>query len=152
MWIFGSGKEVEVANTVRDRINPLPRPNCHVLAGKTSLHEAIDLMALAGRVIANDSGLMHVAAALNRPLIGVYGSTSPLYTPPLADRVEIVHTDIERRPCFKRTCKSGHLKCLIELMPEQVIEAGKRLERSESEDLVIAQQPVAEPATGGEGQ
>ena len=56
---------------------PLSRPNCHVLAGKTSLHEAIDLMALAGRVIANDSGLMHVAAALNRPLIGVYGSTSP---------------------------------------------------------------------------
>ena len=79
---------------------------------------------LAGRVIANDSGLMHVAAALNRPLIGVYGSTSPLYTPPLADRVEIVHTDIECRPCFKRTCKFGHLKCLIELMPEQVIEAG----------------------------
>ncbi len=109
-------------------------------------------MALAGRVIANDSGLMHVAAALNRPLIGVYGSTSPLYTPPLADRVEIVHTDIECRPCFKRTCKFGHLKCLIELMPEQVIEAGKRLERSESEDLVIAQQPVAGPATGGEGQ
>ncbi|MNC04008.1 ADP-heptose--LPS heptosyltransferase 2 [compost metagenome] len=152
VWIFGSGKDVEVANTIRDRINPLSRPNCHVLAGKTSLHEAIDLMALAGRVIANDSGLMHVAAALNRPLIGVYGSTSPLYTPPLADRVEIVHTDIECRPCFKRTCKFGHLKCLIELMPEQVIEAGKRLERSDGADLIIALQPVAEPATGGEGQ
>ena len=84
---LGSGKDAAVANTIRDRINPLSRPNCHVLAGKTNLYEAIDLMALAGRVIANDSGLMHVAAALNRPLIGVYGSTSPLYTPPLADRV-----------------------------------------------------------------
>ncbi|MFM5134863.1 lipopolysaccharide heptosyltransferase II, partial [Aeromonas rivipollensis] len=54
--------------------------------------------------------------------------------------------------CFKRTCKFGHLKCLIELMPEQVIEAGKRLERSDGADLIIALQPVAEPATGGEGQ
>jgi heptosyltransferase-2 len=63
-----------------------------------------------------------------------------------------VHTDIECRPCFKRTCKFGHLKCLIELMPEQVIEAGKRLERSDGADLIIALQPVAEPATGGEGQ
>ena len=114
--------------------------------GLLSLHEAIDLMALAGRVIANDSGLMHVAAALNRPLIGVYGSTSPLYTPPLADRVEIVHTDIECRPCFKRTCKFGHLKCLIELMPEQVIEAGNRLERGETADLTIVRQPVESSA------
>ena len=146
VWIFGSGKDVDVANTIRDRINPLSRPNCHVLAGKTSLHEAIDLMALAGRVIANDSGLMHVAAALNRPLIGVYGSTSPLYTPPLADRVEIVHTDIECRPCFKRTCKFGHLKCLIELMPEQVVEAGNRLERGETADLTIVRQPVESSA------
>ncbi|MFS1165541.1 lipopolysaccharide heptosyltransferase II, partial [Aeromonas salmonicida] len=133
-----------VANTIRERINPLSRPNCHVLAGKTNLYEAIDLMALAGRVISNDSGLMHIAAALNRPLIGVYGSTSPLYTPPLADRIEIVHTDIECRPCFKRTCKFGHLKCLIELMPEQVIEAGRRLECAESPDQPIALQ-VGEP-------
>nr|MBP8264808.1 lipopolysaccharide heptosyltransferase II [Pseudomonas sp.] len=144
VWIFGSGKDVPVANTIRERINPLSRPNCHVLAGKTNLYEAIDLMALAGRVISNDSGLMHIAAALNRPLIGVYGSTSPLYTPPLADRVEIVHTDIECRPCFKRTCKFGHLKCLIELMPEQVIEAGRRLECAESPDQPIVLQ-VGEP-------
>lgn len=102
-------------------------------------------MALAGRVISNDSGLMHIAAALNRPLIGVYGSTSPLYTPPLADRVEIVHTDIECRPCFKRTCKFGHLKCLIELMPEQVIEACKRLECGESAAQPIALQRVDPP-------
>lgn len=120
-----------MTNTIRDRVNLLTRPNCHVLAGKTSLHEAIDLMALASRVISNDSGLMHIAAALNRPLVGVYGSTSPLYTPPLADRVEIVHTDIECRPCFKRTCKFGHLKCLIDLAPEQVVDACKKLEQSQ---------------------
>ncbi|WP_421223723.1 lipopolysaccharide heptosyltransferase II [Aeromonas sp. 602293] len=131
VWIFGSNKDVPVANTIRDRVNLLTRPNCHVLAGKTSLHEAIDLMALASRVISNDSGLMHIAAALNRPLVGVYGSTSPLYTPPLADRVEIVHTDIECRPCFKRTCKFGHLKCLIDLAPEQVVDACKKLEQSQ---------------------
>ncbi|MGL5597471.1 MAG: lipopolysaccharide heptosyltransferase II, partial [Aeromonas sp.] len=131
VWIFGSNKDVPVANIIRERVNPLTRPNCHVLAGKTSLHEAIDLMALAGRVIANDSGLMHIAAALNRPLVGVYGSTSPRYTPPLADRVEIVHTDIECRPCFKRTCKFGHLKCLTELAPKQVMDACKKLEQSQ---------------------
>ncbi|MFM4827010.1 lipopolysaccharide heptosyltransferase II [Aeromonas bivalvium] len=131
VWIFGSGKDVEVANQIRASLNPRSQGHCHVLAGKTSLHEAIDLMALARQVISNDSGLMHIAAALNRPLIGVYGSTSPLYTPPLADRVEIVHTDIECRPCFKRTCKFGHLKCLNDLLPEQVIEAGKRLEQGD---------------------
>ncbi|MNH00978.1 hypothetical protein D3C85_823430 [compost metagenome] len=64
-----------------------------------------------------------------------------------------MHTDIECRPCFKRTCKFGHLKCLIELMPEQVIEAGKRLERGESAELVIALQPVNDGAAGsGQGQ
>lgn len=133
VWIFGSAKDVPVANTIRERINPLTKGNCHVLAGKTNLHEAIDLMALGSRVISNDSGLMHIAAALNRPLIGVYGSTSPLYTPPLADRVEIVHTDIACRPCFKRTCKYGHLKCLLELQPEQVIAAGRKLDQPQDE-------------------
>lgn len=130
VWIFGSGKDVEVANTIREQVNQLTRSNCHVLAGKTSLHDAIDLMALASRVIANDSGLMHVAAALNRPLVAVYGSTSPLYTPPLAERVEIVHTDIACRPCFKRTCKYGHLKCLVDLAPEQVMAACHKLTQS----------------------
>jgi heptosyltransferase-2 len=155
VWIFGSDKDVVVANNIRAQVNTLTRPNCRVLAGKTSLYEAIDLMALASCVIANDSGLMHIAAALNRPLIGVYGSTSPLYTPPLADRVAIVHTDIACRPCFKRRCKFGHLNCLRQLLPEQVIAAGRQFIQlpslppvplsSPAESVLLAGERPAEP-------
>jgi heptosyltransferase-2 len=129
VWIFGSDKDSVVANDIRDRIRSQARHCCHVLAGRTNLHEAIDLMALAGKVVSNDSGLMHIAAALGRPLVGIYGSTSPLYTPPLAELVEIVQTDIECRPCFKRTCKYGHYKCLVDLDPGLVADACSRLER-----------------------
>jgi heptosyltransferase-2 len=66
---------------------------------------------------------MHIAAAVNTPLVAVYGSTSPGYTPPLSQKVQIVHTDIECRPCFKRECPYGHLKCLRELQPNQVWQA-----------------------------
>ena len=85
-------------------------------------------MALSTMVVSNDSGLMHIAAALQRPLVAVYGSTSPEYTPPLAKQVAVVHTDIECRPCFKRECPLGHLKCLKELAPQQVLNAIKKLQ------------------------
>jgi len=84
-------------------------------------------MALSSVVISNDSGLMHIAAALQRPLVGFYGSTSPKYTPPLSDKVAIVHTDIECRPCFERECPLGHLKCLRELPAEKVLAAIQQL-------------------------
>ncbi|MGO1792740.1 MAG: glycosyltransferase family 9 protein, partial [Oceanisphaera sp.] len=70
-------------------------------------------------------------AALQRPLVAIYGSTSPKYTPPLAEKVAIVHTDIECRPCFKRECPLGHLKCLKELPAEKVLTAIKQLMASE---------------------
>jgi heptosyltransferase-2 len=84
-------------------------------------------MSAATAVVSNDSGLMHVAAALNRPLVAVYGSTSPQFTPPLADRVEIVRLGLECSPCFERTCRYGHYNCLRELKPRPVIEALDRL-------------------------
>jgi heptosyltransferase-2 len=97
------------------------------LSGDTSLAEAIDLMSCADAVVSNDSGLMHVAAALNRPLVAVYGSTSPGFTPPLADKVEIVRLGIECSPCFDRTCRFGHYNCLRQLEPTPVVEALERL-------------------------
>lgn len=97
------------------------------LAGETSLAEAIDLMSCADAVVSNDSGLMHVAAALNRPLVAVYGSTSPGFTPPLASQVEVVRLGIECSPCFDRTCRFGHYNCLRLLEPGQVIAALTRL-------------------------
>jgi len=81
----------------------------------------IDLLSCASAVVSNDSGLMHVAAALNRPLIAVYGSTSPQFTPPLAEQVQIVRLDLACSPCFKRTCRFAHYDCLHKLMPEPVI-------------------------------
>src|SRR5690606_35439962 len=97
------------------------------LCGETSLAEAIDLMSAATAVVSNDYGLMHVAAALNRPLVAVYGSTSPGFTPPLADQVEIVRLGLECSPCFDRTCRFGHYNCLRQLEPQQVIGALQRL-------------------------
>ncbi|WP_165660890.1 lipopolysaccharide heptosyltransferase II [Oceanimonas sp. MB9] len=127
VWIFGSAKDIAVAEAIKHQLPERLREHCHVLAGRTSLHQAIDLMALSTAVVSNDSGLMHIAAALQRPLVGVYGSTSPQYTPPLAEKVAVVHTDIECRPCFKRECPLGHLKCLKELPPQRVIDALARL-------------------------
>ena len=74
----------------------------------TSLAQAIDLLSCADAVVSNDSGLMHVASALNRPLVAVYGSTSPGFTPPLADRVETLQLGLDCSPCFDRTCRFGH--------------------------------------------
>lgn len=128
VWIFGSAKDIPVAEAIRHSLPAALQEHCHILAGKTSLHQAIDLMALSAIVVSNDSGLMHIAAALQRPLVAVYGSTSPEYTPPLAKQVIVVHTDIECRPCFKRECPLGHLKCLKELAPQQVINAIDRLQ------------------------
>lgn len=127
VWLFGSAKDESVCEDIIKLVPTDLQKNCHSLAGKTSLGDAIDLISLAGAVVSNDSGLMHVAAALQRPLVAVYGSSSPLYTPPLCEKVAVLHTDIECRPCFKKECPLGHLKCLTELSPERVITALEEL-------------------------
>ena len=127
VWLFGSQSDQPGGETIRERLIPGLREECINLAGQTSLAQAIDLLSCAAAVVSNDSGLMHVAAALNRPLVAVYGSTSPQFTPPLADQVEIVRLGIECSPCFERTCRFGHYDCLRLLKPRAVIEALDRL-------------------------
>ena len=127
VWLFGSKNDHPVGEQIRDRLIPGLREESYNLAGETSLAEAIDLLSCADAVVSNDSGLMHVAAALNRPLVAVYGSTSPGFTPPLADQVEVVRLGLECSPCFDRTCRYGHYNCLRQLEPDAVAAALQRL-------------------------
>ena len=128
VWLFGSQKDHPVGETIRENLIPGLREESVNLSGQTSLAEAIDLLSCADSVVSNDSGLMHVAAALNRPLVAVYGSTSPAFTPPLADEVEVVQLGIECSPCFDRTCRFGHYNCMRLLEPGAVIQALGRLD------------------------
>lgn len=121
VWLFGSAKDQVTTSSIKQHLTEEQQQACFDLAGSTSLIEAVDLLAACQSVVSNDSGLMHVAAAVGCHVVGVYGSTSPKYTPPLAKKVDIVNIDIECRPCFERECPLGHLKCLKDLKPEKVI-------------------------------
>jgi heptosyltransferase-2 len=121
VWIMGSGKDAPVGRAIIDLLPEEARRYCRNLAGETQLDQAIDLLSIADSVVSNDSGLMHVAAALGRPLVAVFGSTSPEFTPPLGQQVAVESISVECGPCFKRECPQGHLKCLEELSPEQVL-------------------------------
>ena len=123
VWIFGSEKDALVAEAIRNALPESQRDFCHHLAGKTKLAEAIDLLSCAQAVVSNDSGLMHIASALNLPLVAVYGSSSPQFTPPLSDAVEIVRLGLDCSPCFKRECPLVHLNCLNDLPPSRVLDA-----------------------------
>lgn len=118
--LMGSAKDAEVAERIRAALPPTVGSRCLNLCGKTSLGQAIDLLSQVTAVVSNDSGLMHIAAALQRPMAVVYGSTSPGFTPPLADRVAIEQIPVDCGPCFKRECPLGHLKCLVDLEPQRV--------------------------------
>lgn len=120
VWLLGSPKDRTVGDEiVRLATTATPRNFC----GETSLSQAIDLIAASNFVVCNDSGLMHVAAALDRPLVAVYGSSSPGFTPPLSDRATILSLNLECSPCFKRECPLGHLDCLNKLEPQRVLDA-----------------------------
>lgn len=97
------------------------------LAGRTSLVDAARLLARCDVVVSNDTGLMHVAGALDRPLVVLYGSSSEVMTPPTAPNAEAVFLDLDCRPCFKRECPLGTLACLEGIMPDQVFAAVRRV-------------------------
>ena len=132
VWLFGSQKDREVTDKIKAQLSEQAQAHCHNLAGSTSLIEAIDLLAACDTVVSNDSGLMHVSAAVGCKVVALYGSTTPGYTPPLAEQVEILHTDIECRPCFKRECPLGHQKCLVDLAPQRILDAINRLQHHQA--------------------
>ena len=92
------------------------------LIGKTSLLEVVYLLALGDLAISNDSGLMHIAGAVNSKIIAIYGSSSPFYTPPLisSDDGEVVYKGLSCSPCFKRECPLSHLNCLRSISSEEI--------------------------------
>lgn len=119
VWTIGSNKD----QAIGEAIQVLSNGTAINLCGRTQLADAIDLLSGADVVVTNDSGLMHVAAALQRPLAALYGSSSPQFTPPLAQRVAILQHPVPCSPCFARTCRYEHLDCLTQLQPQRVLDA-----------------------------
>ena len=95
--------------------------NIHNWCGNTSLDEAIALIGMSKAVVSNDSGLMHVAAALQIPQVAIFGSSDPAHTPPLSDKAQVIWLNMPCSPCHKRICPLGHLRCLKDILPEQVL-------------------------------
>lgn len=121
VWLFGSRADA----TLSDEIVTLSGGLAVNLCGKTELSEAIDLIGLSRIAICNDSGLMHIAAALDKPLVALYGSSSPDFTPPLTDRARIVTLALDCSPCFERTCPFGHTNCQEKMLPDMVWNAAQ---------------------------
>jgi heptosyltransferase-2 len=82
------------------------------LAGRTQLDEAIALIARAAAVVANDSGLLHIASSLNRPVVALYGPTDPAHAPPFSDMARSLFLNLDCAPCRQRECPLGHHNCL----------------------------------------
>ena len=119
VWIVGSPNDRMAADAVLNSLGD----NMHKvrdLTARTDLGTAIDLLSTASLVISNDSGLMHAAAAVGTPLVALFGSSSPLYTPPISPLAKIAKIDIACSPCFQRECPLGHFKCMRELRPSIV--------------------------------
>lgn len=120
--IFGSNKDVEISNTIKSLVCDSKQSQIKILAGKTSLLDAIDIIANTNLVICNDSGLMHITAAVKTKLVAIFGSTSTLYTPPSTtnDMCLLIESDEPCHPCFKKTCKFNSLACLKKISPDYV--------------------------------
>ena len=120
VWLIGSPNDRPAADPIAAAV-----PDVHNACGRTDLGTAIDLLAQASVVVSNDSGLMHAAAAVGRPLVALFGSSSPEYTPPLSPLATVARIEIACSPCFRRECPLGHFKCMRELSPNVVYDLAR---------------------------
>ncbi|EIT7186143.1 ADP-heptose--LPS heptosyltransferase RfaF [Serratia sp. SRS-8-S-2018] len=121
--LFGSAKDHEAGEQIRAALQEDARDFCLNLAGKTQLEQAVILIAACRAVVSNDSGLMHVAAALNKPLIALYGPSSPDFTPPLSDKARVIRLISGYHKVRKGDAEQGYHQSLIDIQPQQVLDA-----------------------------
>ncbi len=120
VWILGSAKDRAVGEAIAQAV---ANASLHNLCGQTELADVVDLLSVCQAAVSNDSGLMHVAAALSIPLVALYGSSDPKHTPPLSPRARVLYLGLECSPCFERNCPLGHTRCLNDITPSQVLQA-----------------------------
>ncbi len=117
VWVFGSAKERELGEAITQS-----HAFVFDLTGRTQLVDVVDLLSVSEAAVSNDSGLMHVAAAVGTRLVAIYGSSSPKMTPPLSANARIVYRELSCSPCFERECPLGHLNCLRGIAATEVME------------------------------
>ncbi len=118
VWVLGQDDDKGAAQTIAEAATEAVTD----FTGRSSLAEAVALLSLADQVVSNDSGLMHVSAALDKPLVALYGSSNAAETPPLSDKAQVLGLELDCRPCHQRSCPLGHLRCLKELSPAMVLD------------------------------
>ncbi len=125
VWILGSSKDKAAGEAIAQQTASAAVRN---LCGQTELVDVIDLLALCAAAVSNDSGLMHIAAAVDTPVVALYGSSTPTHTPPLSDQAQVAYLALDCSPCFKRVCPLGHTRCLRDIEPRRVLELVARME------------------------
>lgn len=118
VWILGSAKDRAAGEAIVQQAAGAVN-----VCGHTELVDVIDLLALCDAAVSNDSGLMHIAAAVDTPIIALYGSSTPTHTPPLSSKAQIMYLGLDCSPCFKRECPLGHTHCLVDIHPSMVADA-----------------------------
>lgn len=123
--VFGSAKDRAAGQTIAEGLGE----HVHNLCGATALEDVIDLLSVCSGAVSNDSGLMHIAAAVGCPVTALFGATTPVYTPPLTDARAILYRGVSCSPCFERQCRYGHYDCLTRITPAQTLDEASRLMR-----------------------
>ncbi len=126
--LLGSGKEAALCAAIADPVNAQRPGHCVNLAGKTTLVQALAVIAACKSLVSNDSGLMHVAAGFGVAQVAIFGSSSPLHTPPLNALAQVLwlksdanyQPPLDCAPCFERICPLGHTRCLNDVLPSRV--------------------------------